>query len=168
MRVKSNMSPESFACCGNKKCFCCLPETFACLSLQILSHATNFRRHVTRHNFVRDMSPSSAKPGGVAMWLVRLAIRNFWIWISLGSFSTSLQSFSLPSSVNDYPGCHSRLSVWGRIRLQVRINCINARTLEVRNKWKLFAYLLKQSCSSFVSKLSIGKGVLCLEMLYCL
>ncbi len=26
---------------GDKKYFCCLPETFACLSLQMLSRATN-------------------------------------------------------------------------------------------------------------------------------
>ncbi len=35
---------ESFACRKNKKCFCCLPETFACLLLQILSRTTKFPR----------------------------------------------------------------------------------------------------------------------------
>ncbi len=61
------MSPESFACRGDKKCVCCLPETFMRLLLQISSRATTFPvwlnwRHQGDINVVRDMSPSLARP----------------------------------------------------------------------------------------------------------
>ncbi len=55
---------------GDKKCFCCLPETFACLSLRILSRVTKFPRWINWEtsrghvcdNVARDMSPSLARP----------------------------------------------------------------------------------------------------------
>ncbi len=74
MRVTSNeqnMSPESFAFRGDKKCFCCFPEIFACLLLQILSRASG-RDKISevakledtepRGHVVRDLSPSLAGP----------------------------------------------------------------------------------------------------------
>ncbi len=45
MRVTRELHvPKPLPCCRHKTCFCCLPETFARLLLQILFHAAKFSR----------------------------------------------------------------------------------------------------------------------------